>query len=110
MAMSRVSVHDGLGNMLFNPLLQTLGSTTYVMALAVAQNWYVMLVWREAGSSYFIIIAETRLKAILGDISKELLKKKTLQQLKRNSRCNNKYIFKHFTPSKHASSFLSESF
>ena len=38
MVMSRVSVHDGLGNMLFDFLLQTLGSTTYVMTIAVAQK------------------------------------------------------------------------
>ena len=32
------ALHDGFGNILFDPLLQTLGSTTHVLTIAVAQE------------------------------------------------------------------------
>ena len=38
MDMWSVSLQDGFGNMLFDPLLQPLGSMTHVQTIAVAQE------------------------------------------------------------------------
>ena len=48
-----------------------------------------------------VLIAETRLNLLSGDINKVLLIKTTLQQLMLFDYATNNYLFKHFMLSKH---------